>query len=65
MTQRGLTPPQSVHVEQPFPVRLRVQSRVDAPLRRLHLCSPAAAAAAAAAGSDPAVVLQVDTLTLT
>ncbi len=46
-------------MEQPFPVRLRVQSRIDAPLRRLHLCSPAAAAAAPRGGAEPSVMLQV------
>ena len=54
-----LVPRQSVPVEQPFPVRLRVQSRVNASFRRLHLCAPAPAAAAAPGGAPPAVVLQV------
>ena len=54
-----LVPSQSVPVEQPFPVRLRVQSRVNASFRRLHLCAPAPAAAAAPGGAPPAVVLQV------
>ena len=54
-----LVPWQSVPVEQPFPVRLRVQSRVNASFRRLHLCAPAPAAAAAPGGAPPAVVLQV------
>ena len=50
---------QSVPVERPFPLRLRVQSRVSASFRRLHLCAPAPAAAAAPGGAPPAVVLQV------
>ena len=54
-----LVPWQSVPVEQPFPLRLRVQSRVNAAFRRLHLCAPAPAAAGAPGGAPPAVVLQV------
>lgn len=50
---------QSVSVEQPFPVRLRVQSRVDAPLRRLHLCAPVAAATPPPDSEGVPVVLQV------
>ncbi|KAK9822650.1 hypothetical protein WJX81_003565 [Elliptochloris bilobata] len=50
--------PASVPVEQPFPVRLRVQSRVDAPLRWLHLCAPAPGAASPPGGPHAPVVLQ-------
>ena len=50
---------QSVPVEQPFPVRLRVQSRVDAPLRRLHLCAPVAVPMPPPDSEGVPVVLQV------
>ena len=50
---------QSVPVEQPFPVRLRVQSRVDAPLRRLHLCTPVAVPMPPPDSEGVPVVLQV------